>query len=109
LIVSAVAVAGPAAMRLYGSDYRASRGDLVLLAVGVACYLAAGTFSQALLSLDGGRLAAIASVTAAAVLVASYAVSSGDALGRVSVSVAAALATLALLSAALFITRVCRS
>jgi O-antigen/teichoic acid export membrane protein len=108
LIVSAVAIAGPGAMRLYGSEYRASRGDLVLLAVGVACYLAAGTFSQALLSLDGGRLAAVASVTAAAVLVASYALSSGDALGRVSVSVAAAMATLALVSAAMFVIRVYR-
>jgi len=43
-------LAGPAAMRaVYGASFDASPVSLALLAAGVACYLAAGTFSQALL------------------------------------------------------------
>jgi O-antigen/teichoic acid export membrane protein len=106
VIVASVAIAGPAAMALYGSDYRASRSALVLLAVGVACYLAAGTFSQALLSVDGGRRAAVAWVAAGAVLITYYASSAGSPLGRVSAAFACAMATLVVLTAGLFAMKV---
>jgi O-antigen/teichoic acid export membrane protein len=106
LIVSATAVAGPAAMRLYGSGFAAGRTELVLLATGVACYLAAGAFSQALLSLDGGVRAAAAWTIAAGVFVGYYAGASGAPLWRVSSAFAVAMATVTLLVAGLLAERV---
>ena len=59
LIVVTVSLVGPEAMQLvYGSEYEVGRLELALLGVGVGCYLATSTFSQALLALDRGRIAA---------------------------------------------------
>lgn len=90
-IVSMTAVLGPRAMALYGSGFEAGRAELVMLAIGVACYLAAGTFSQALLSLDGGLAAAAAWSVAAGAMVAAYAAAPGSPLERVSSAFAAAM------------------
>ena len=50
-IAGAALVAGPDVMRLlYGDGFEAARGDLALLALGVGCFLAASTFSQAVLA-----------------------------------------------------------
>jgi O-antigen/teichoic acid export membrane protein len=92
-IVSVTAVAGPRAMRmLYGNDFATSRGSLLLLAVGVACYLGASTFSQGLLALDRGRRAAAAWLGATVVFVGGYVVLPGDQLGRISTAFAVAMA-----------------
>jgi len=105
VIVAATAVAGPSAMALYGSGFDAPRTDLVLLAVGVGCYLAAGTFSQALLSLDGGVGAAAAWLVATGVLISYYALSTGPPLARVSAAFAVAMATVTLLVGGLLFQR----
>jgi O-antigen/teichoic acid export membrane protein len=50
-MAAAALVAGPQVMRLlYGHGFSAARGDLALLALGVGCFLAASTFSQAVLA-----------------------------------------------------------
>jgi O-antigen/teichoic acid export membrane protein len=91
LIVAFAAVAGPESMRfLYGPDFDAGRSELVLLGLGVACYLAGTTFSQALLALDRGIGAAAAWAASAVVFVGGYLVLDGDALTRISVAFAAA-------------------
>ena len=104
LIVAATAAVGPEAMRLlFGDGFEASRGELTLLGAGVGCYLAAATFSQALLALHNGVRAACAWSAAAAVFVASYLVLPGEPLARVSGSFAlATLLSLVLLAGALF-------
>ena len=86
LLTLATAVAGPSAMTIFGSDFYAGRWDLVLLAGGVALYLAASTLSQALLSLDSGALAAIPWLISGTVFVACYAILQGGPLYRVSVA-----------------------
>jgi hypothetical protein len=105
VIVAATALAGPSAMALYGSGFDAPRTDLVLLAVGVGCYLAAGTFSQALLSLDGGVRAAAAWLVATGVLISYYALAAGPPLARVSAAFAVAMATVTLLVGGLLLER----
>lgn len=93
VIVAAAAAAGPEAMQLvYGPEYGAGRLELALLAVGVGCYLAIATFSQALLALDAGRAAAACWCACAVTFVAVYAVSGGGALFRVAVAFAAGTA-----------------
>ena len=92
-IIAVTALIGPEAMRLiYGKDYDVSRGDLVLLAVGVTCYLGASTFSQALLALDRGSRAAAAWSGSAIAFVCLYVVLPGSQLTRISLAFAIAMA-----------------
>ena len=86
LLTAAIAVLGPWAMSIFGSDFHAGRSDLVLLAAGVAFYLAASTLSQALLSLDSGVLAAIPWLLSGTLFIAAYAAVQGGSLYRVSVA-----------------------
>ena len=56
---SARSIAGPLAMDiLYGAGFEATRGDLALLSLGIGGFLAASTFSQALLAADEAGAAA---------------------------------------------------
>jgi O-antigen/teichoic acid export membrane protein len=90
-IVAAAALFGPETMQLlYGADFTVARGDLVLLGAGVAFYLAATTFSQALLALARTVSAASAWVLSAVVFVALYALLPGDELTRISTAFAVA-------------------
>jgi len=85
------AIAGPAAMRVvYGSSFEAGSLSLGLLAAGVACYLAAGTFSQALLALRHVTIAAVAWSAGALSFVVSFALLPGEPLFRASAALAAA-------------------
>jgi hypothetical protein len=77
---------------LYGDQYSVSRSNLVLLGLGVTCYLGASTFSQALLALDCGGRAAAAWCASAIAFVALYVVLPGGQLTRISVAFAAAMA-----------------
>lgn len=87
VIVAGAAVAGPEGMRiLYGDDFHAGRLELVLLAAGVASYLGAATFSQALLALGAAGRAAIAWSAAATLFVTLYAVVPGEPLFRIAVA-----------------------
>jgi O-antigen/teichoic acid export membrane protein len=87
VIVAGTAVAGPWGMQvLYGDDFVAGRLELVLLAAGVALYLAAATFSQALLALRAAGRAAVGWVAAAALFVAVYALVPGEPLFRIAVA-----------------------
>ena len=89
LIVVAAAAIGPEALQaVYGSEYTAGRLELALLGVGVGCYLATSTFSQALLALDCGRIAALGWIVSAVVFLGTYAVTPGEALFRVSTAFA---------------------
>jgi O-antigen/teichoic acid export membrane protein len=103
LIVAFAAVAGPEALRfVYGPDFEADRTSLVLLGTGVAFYLSATTFSQALLALEAAGRAATAWVTAAVLFVVLYLALPGTELERVSMAFAAAtLVDLGLLCAML--------
>lgn len=103
MIVAFAAFAGPQAMQvLYGADFEAGRSELVLLGAGVAAYLAAATFSQALLAVDEGRWAAVAWGASAALFVGLYLGIPGDELRRISLAFAAAtLAGLLLLASTL--------
>lgn len=99
LIVVAAAAAGPRATALlYGSDFEAGRTQLALLGAGVGCYLAAATFSQALLAVGTATRAAVAWATTAGLFVALYAALPGSPLTRISVafSIAAFVDLLAL-------------
>lgn len=108
-IVVATATAGSGAMALYGSGFYASRGNLVLLAVGVAFYLSAATLSQALLSLDAAKPAAVAWTIAAITFVGGYAVFGGSDLTRVSVSFALATLTGAVALGLILLARIRRT
>jgi O-antigen/teichoic acid export membrane protein len=89
LIVVGAAAIGPETMRIvYGADYVAGRGELALLGVGVGCYMATATFSQALLALDRGRIAAVGWVASAGLFMALYLVMPADALMRVAAAFA---------------------
>ena len=89
VFTAAVAVVGPIAMRtVYGSDFDAPALTLALLAAGVACYLAAGTFSQALLALELGVVGAVCWSAAVVAFVGSYTVLPGGPLVRVSSALA---------------------
>jgi O-antigen/teichoic acid export membrane protein len=96
--LSAVAgVAGPTLMRtVYGSTFDAPATALVLLAAGVACYLAAGAFSQALLALQSVVLAAACWSVAVVMFLTSYVVLPGAPLLRSSAALAIASLTAAL-------------
>ncbi len=89
LIVVTVSVVGPEAMQLvYGSEYEAGRVELALLGVGVGCYLATSTFSQALLALDRGRVAAAGWIASSVIFLGAYFVAPGSALMQVAVAFA---------------------
>jgi O-antigen/teichoic acid export membrane protein len=93
LIVAGAALAGPQGMRiLYGDDFIVGRLELVLLGAGVAFYLGAATFSQALLALGAAGRTAIGWTTAAGLFVALYAVVPGEPLFRIAVAFLAATA-----------------
>ena len=103
VIVAFAAVAGPEALRMiYGPGFDAGRGDLVLLGAGVAFYLSATTFSQALLALEASGRASVAWIVTAVLFVALYFTLPGSELERVSLAFAVAtLADLAMLAALL--------
>lgn len=89
VFTAAAAVGGPVAMRtIYGRAFDAPASTLALLAAGVACYLAAGTFSQALLALELGVIGALCWSVAVVAFIGSYAVLPGSPLVRVSSSLA---------------------
>jgi O-antigen/teichoic acid export membrane protein len=102
-IVAFAAVVGPEALRMiYGPDFDAGRGSLVLLGVGVACYLSATTFSQALLALERSARASCAWIASAVLFVVLYFALPGSELERVSLAFAVATAVdLAILAALL--------
>jgi O-antigen/teichoic acid export membrane protein len=84
---------GPEVLRLlYGQGFEAGRLELALLGAGVGCYLAAATFSQALLALDRTRAAAAAWAVVALGYVGLYALLPGTELHRVSVAFVSAAA-----------------
>jgi O-antigen/teichoic acid export membrane protein len=90
-ITAAVAVAGPAAMRIvYGPDYAVGRLPLALLGIGVGGYLATAALSQALLALDRGRTTAIVWCVSAAAFLGLYLVLPGSQLTRIAGGFAAA-------------------
>jgi O-antigen/teichoic acid export membrane protein len=100
-------LAGPTVMKLlYGPDYLMSGRDLALLGFGAGCYLACGTISQALLALARATTAAVAWSFSAALFVIVETVSSGSDLHRVSLGIAAGMATNVLLLALTFAQRV---
>ena len=110
LIVAATAAVGPESMRLlFGDEFDAGRGELTLLGVGVGCYLAAATLSQALLALDSGVRAACAWSASAIVFVVAYLLLPGSALARVSGAFAAGVFLGLLLLAVLLVVRLRRS
>lgn len=85
------ALLGPETMAfLYGAGFDVGRVEISLLALGVGCYLASGTYSQGLLALDSARRAAAAWATAATLFVALYAFVPGDDLSRISIAFIAA-------------------
>lgn len=87
VIVVGAALAGPEGMQiLYGDDFAAGRLELVLLGAGVAFYLGAATFSQALLALGAAGRAAIAWSSSAVLFVVLYAVVPGEPLFRIGVA-----------------------
>ena len=91
VIVAFAAVVGPEALRMiYGPDFDAGRGSLVLLGVGVAFYLSATTFSQALLALECSGRASIAWIVSAVLFVSLYFTLPGAELERVSLAFAVA-------------------
>jgi hypothetical protein len=77
-------------MSLYGPGFEAGRGELILLGAGVAFYLAASTFSQALLAVDRGGRAAGAWVIASIAFIGAYAALPGSELERISLAFAIA-------------------
>lgn len=102
-IVAFAATIGPSAMAIYGPGFVAGRAELTLLGAGVTCYLAASTFSQALLALNDGLRAACAWTASATVFVGAYVAAPGGELARVSLAFALATAFgLVLLAIALF-------
>jgi len=110
LIVAFAAVAGPEALEFFfGSSFAAGRLELILLGAGVACYLAATTFSQALLALDRGAAAATAWVASAALFIGLYFTFAGDELMRVSAAFAIATLVDLILLAALLLARTRRA
>ena len=82
-------VAGPLAMDLlYGAGFEATRVDLALLSLGIGGFLAASTFSQALLAAGDAGAAAWRWTIATAVFVALQLTLGGAAVTRVSVGFA---------------------
>jgi O-antigen/teichoic acid export membrane protein len=93
LLTVVTAVGGPRAMTVFGAGFRADRTDLVLLASGVAFYLTASTFSQALLSVDRGVLACCPWVLSGILFILGYAGAVGAPLHRISIAFVLAAAT----------------
>jgi len=90
--------AGPEAMAvLYGDGFEVTRLDLALLALGVGAFLAAGTFSQAVLARAQAGRAALDWAVAAVGFVGLHAVLAGDAFHRVCLAFAVASAAAAVL------------
>lgn len=101
VIVAGAAFAGPEGMRiLYGDDFTAGRLELVLLAAGVALYLGAATFSQALLALGAAGRTAIGWSAAAVLFVGLYALVPGGPLFRIAVAFLGATAATLLVTGA---------
>jgi O-antigen/teichoic acid export membrane protein len=92
LIVAFAAVAGPESLRVvYGAGFEAGRMALVLLGAGVAFYLCATTFSQALLALGASGRASAAWIASAVLFVALYYLwLDGSELDRISTAFAVA-------------------
>jgi O-antigen/teichoic acid export membrane protein len=91
VIVAFAAAVGPEALQIiYGPDFEAGRGSLVLLGVGVAFYLSATTFSQALLALESSARASVAWIVTAVLFVGLYFALPGSELERVSLAFAVA-------------------
>lgn len=87
VFVLGVVAAGPLALHaIYGGSYTAGRIALGLVALGVAFYLAAGTFSQALLALRHVATAAVAWSAAAAAFVLTYAVIDAEVVLRAAIA-----------------------
>ncbi|HEY8192461.1 MAG TPA: hypothetical protein VIF36_00925 [Gaiellaceae bacterium] len=94
VIVAGAALAGPEGMQiLYGDDFTAGRLELVLLGAGVACYLGAATFSQALLASGAAGRAAIGWTVAAVLFVGLYAIVPGEPLFRIAIAFLGATVT----------------
>jgi O-antigen/teichoic acid export membrane protein len=104
LVALPAAAVGPEALRLlYGEGFDAGRAELTLLGVGVGCYLAASTCSQALLALGSTVRAAAAWAAASAVFVGvAVALPAGE-LMRISVAFAGAAAIAAVVLASLLV------
>ena len=100
LLLGAAAL-GPDLMQfVYGEGFEAGRSELCLLAAGVGAYLAAGTYSQALLALNRGRPAAVAWAASAALFIGLYGLLPGPHLARIAGAfLASSLVGLALLGA----------
>jgi O-antigen/teichoic acid export membrane protein len=94
-------IAGPFAMDiLYGAGFEATRGDLALLSLGIGGFLAASTFSQALLASDEAGAAAWRWALATIVFVILELTLPGAAFTRVAVGFAVAGVLVGLLLAA---------
>jgi O-antigen/teichoic acid export membrane protein len=92
LIVAGAVAVGPQALELlFGGEFDATRTALALLAVGVGCYLASATMTQALLAVDSGARAASAWAGAAVLFVVLFLVIPGAELNRVAVAFAASM------------------
>ena len=103
------AVAGPLSMGiLYGSGYEAGHGELALLGLGVGLYLAAATYSQALLALDRGAQAAAAWTISALAFLGLYAVLEGGQLWRIALAFAIATALCVVLLVGVLLRRLAR-
>ncbi|MDA0180326.1 hypothetical protein OJ997_08465 [Solirubrobacter phytolaccae] len=82
---------GPLAMDLlYGAGFEATRGDLALLSLGIGGFLAASTFSQALLAADDAGAAAWRWALATLIFIGLQLTLPGAAFTRVSVGFAVA-------------------
>jgi O-antigen/teichoic acid export membrane protein len=89
MIVVGALVCGPSAMRLmYGDGFDATRLGLALLGLGIGGFLAATTFSQAVLARDQAGRAAVAWAIAAVVFVVVQLSLEGSPFHRVSVAFA---------------------
>lgn len=104
-VVAACWLGGPLGMHvLYGHEYAAPRSVFAWLGLGVALYIVAATFSQALLAVDAGRRAAVGWAASAVALVAAYALLPGGELSRVAASFAiGALVLLAALARLVYV------
>lgn len=99
-------IAGPLAMDLlYGAGFDATRADLALLSLGIGGFLAASTFSQAMLAADEAGAAAWRWSVATIIFIALQLTLPGAAFTRVAVG----FATAGLLVGALLLLRIWRT
>jgi O-antigen/teichoic acid export membrane protein len=90
LMAAAALLAGPETMALlYGDGFEMARGDLALLALGIGAFLAASTFSQAVLAKAQAGGAALAWSAGALAFVALELTLSGTPVHRVALAFAA--------------------